>query len=463
MEVAFLVNARRETLKPQIAAQLALRGYLVPPAYLTAPLRKTISAPKRFWPGPTVIDDGLFDDISRIAAHPLVQPQATVAKQLDAVAAHSRTRQQLPKALRDWVDRCVAQIDTLASHATPFALADALNLNPSAVVGVERIEAAVWFRVGIEPPWVTQGYQRLARMNTKIARQTVASARKKLCAAVEDLPVVCASDYDSAYAAGRIFAQAGVQAAALPFGAYMADSRSADSYRMAGRKVDLGAHYTLRPIRCVLVARGFMDGWRSVSAKPPVHIHLLGLGQPLVLALTLLPFRGVKQVTCDATSPFKDAADGVIYTEQPVFRKLKAAAVTAHLLGKATGHWDCPCPYCTQAQTAQSWATARALLGRLSPAEQTRALTMGKDSKLAKPLAYFAQPATAQMAQLRALHNHWVVIRSIDQLNQVAPSSRALERFVRKSIQSYRTAVGKDSYADAFVRACDIAVQRADH
>ncbi len=458
MKIKYLVNARRETLLRDVCTKLRADGFLVPPAYLTRELTRRLAEDRHFWSGPTLVDNGLFDDINRIfkSRRP---PRDTVAEKRanPKLQLSRRKRTELPADVRRWVDRTVAFVERKASSVKPFQLMEALRLKPTAVVGAERIHPALWFRFRLEPSWLDNGYSRLRALNRDIVRDTNAEARRNARGKVTDLPVASACDYDSARDAGRILAKSGVNAVALPFGAYMADDRFTETVRIRGRLRKLGDNVPARPVRCAAVARGFVDGWCEASRRLPVHVHLLGLGQPLILGVAALAFRGVNLLTCDATSPFKDAVAGDIYTEMPVFLKLDASAIVKHQLTAGLDGWNCPCAFCKSVALQQQWVKARAWLDQIDHKQRRSELTMGRESHLRAMLPYFALNAGTQLETVRALHNNWVVTRCVARLNKAATNQKSLAAFVANIVKRYRKAARSEVYGKALEAAADIA------
>ena len=107
------------------------------------------------------------------------------------------------------------------------------------------------------------------------------------------LPVASAQDYDSAYDAGREFAAAGLTAAALGFGAFMNDDTTTRQIKIRGRTRRVDPAMPTRYLGTALVARGFWDGWHAERNDAPERFHFLGLGAPIMIAIT----------TCAATPP----------------------------------------------------------------------------------------------------------------------------------------------------------------
>jgi len=367
------------------------------------------------------------------------------------------SRAKLPRDVRRWVDRACATVARKAADVRPYPLASQLELQPTAVIGRERLDVSLWFRLQIEPAWVVDGYEKAERINQAVAGETTAQARRQALGSTLDLPVAAAVDYDTAFAAGAVFGRSGIRAAAIPFGAFLADDRYASSVRVSGRSRPLDARKPARAFRSVLVARAFMEGWRTTHAPLPERLHLLGLGQPLVLAVTLLALDGVAAVSCDATSPFKDAAAAALYTEKPVFRRLDGDAVVKRVLLAGGRPWDCPCPFCRSVAKEQHWGNARTIVRKSSPAELKKALHLNRDSVLSPLLPYFSLASAGRFADLRAMHNHWVVVRCVRRLGAAARSARALQAYVRRTVKLYEVGAKGTNYAGVYPTAFEMA------
>jgi hypothetical protein len=455
MDVQFLVNARRETVNPR---GLKFDGHLVPPAYLTRRLRQELTGSDRTWRGTRIVDNGLYDDISRIIKRAELDPTPAVAALLADNTLERRSRAALPQEVRTWVDAVIAFIQQQANAVVPFPLAEQLALKPTAIVGLERIQRALWFGAAIEPSWIARGYQRLKEFNRQIASKTIDQNRRTTVADVLDMPVAAATDYDSAYAAGEIFGKAGIRAAAIPFGGFMADERFASSMRVRGRIRLLPKRLPARALRSALVARGFMDGWLATGARAPSRLHLLGLGQPLVLGVVLLALRGVRVVSCDATSAFKDSTGGDLYTEIPVFRRLNGDAILRRILVVGDKEWNCPCPFCQSVSGEQQWARARVAIRRLTPVELKDALRLNRESVLSPLLPYFSLSSPNRFWLARAMHNHWVTQRCISRLDRAAGTSQRLRTHVTRLIQAYEQSAVNTNYAGVYPLAREMAL-----
>jgi hypothetical protein len=219
-------------------------------------------------------------------------------------------------------------------------------VSPTRLIGAEDISMAIWLALDIEPAYVGFPRRSYRRLNEAVARTAVREIEELSGAgAAGYYAVASAVDYNTAYDAGRVFADAGLTHAAIGFGAYMADDHSSDYVIVGRRRVDFGARMPNRYLRTALVARGFWDGFRTSSTAAPHGFHFLGLGAPIMLGLVALAGWGTELLSFDATSPIRDAVEGTLYVSAPAPLKLRTRRIAKQLASGEREEWDCPCPF----------------------------------------------------------------------------------------------------------------------
>lgn len=455
--VRFLVNARLATLRADFLVGSRPQGYLVPPDYASKSVREQLGLLPAKHRRYLLVDNGRFDDLARLRneAQDHARDVAACLKAAQVQTGEGPPRKALSVEARRVVDQFAAQIEGAAQASTGLGLAEQLEFKPHGVVGEEDILAALWYSLGLEPSFLLRGYARLVALNRRVATRTLQRRADGELGAVDDLPVVAAVDYRSAFDAGALYAQKRITHLCLPFGALMADDRCAHAYVGPKGLADMDSSVPVRVLRATLVARGLMDGWRSVHRTPPAHVHLLGLGQPLILALVASVFERVPLLTCDATSPFKDAAQGTLYTSVPVFRRLDVGAVAAKLLAQPAAQWDCPCAHCAGQLHRQDWAAAHALFASMSPAQRLPAkLKLGRQDALGRLLPMLTVNPDPEALAARIGHNHATLQTCVDALHRAKQREGGLARLARKWVAAYP--VG--TQANAFQRALDAAL-----
>jgi len=458
--VFFLVNARTQTLSAIYRKYSPPHGYLAPPSYLTKGVRKQLlelpGTPKPL----ILVDNGRFDDIQRIRKEYTKQSKSlSVAFAKAGISqASCPERNTLPVSIR-------AAADVLANKLADAAIGkskaidpnEQLSISPSSVVGIENITGALWHSAGLELSVITGGHKTIERQNRRNLRETASKKRKAILSKVHDMPVISATDYKSAFSAGKIIARSKIRRFCLPFGAFMADNRTTSSYVYGKHRILLESSVPARVLRSVLVAKGLADGWKSASGSPPEHIHLLGLGQMLILGLVAQAFSGVRTLTCDATSPFKDAASGSLYTSLPVFRCLNVDAVVWHLLHKKNGKWNCPCKWCKEHTARQDWIAARKWLKRNAHNLPSAShLPLKRNSELSKLLPYFSILPDKNTLDARIGHNHYIMQNCAEQLSSVWTSKIKLNSYVKATVKDYTEITSSTYYAKALITALDI-------
>lgn len=462
MQAWFAVNLRPDTLAPDFRRKLRPWGYLAPPSELTASLRQAargLQASGRA----LVVDNGQFDDIARIAL--ALEPDAGPVRAALAALGSGVTRAGLPQPVREQVDGLAARVETQAATAIGLPLEDQLGLAPTAVVGVEDVVGATWLRVGLDVPLLDGARRRLAQRNRRVA---AAAARivldvRRRAPRVRYHAVASALDYDTARDAGRAFGAAGLSAAAMGFGAYMADDRYADAITVGGRRIPLPRRVPLRYLRCALAARGFWDGWREATGGAPRAFHFLGLGAPIMVGVVAMAAVRTPLLTFDATSPIMDAVEGTLYFERPTYVKIRTRRAAMRLARGEWDRWRCPCPFCRAFALAhpfdyalgRSWAAARGDVVAVTGAD------LGPAGPLFAAYPLLSEPAPGplrtEVNRARSGHNHWVLQRIVADVRRYGRTRSSLERHVRTVVEAYARATSADEYAAAVSASFEIA------
>jgi hypothetical protein len=461
MQAWFAVNLRADTLEPDFRRKLRPWGYLAPPAEMTPRLNEAARGLRRSGRG-LVVDNGLFDDISRIGKA-LAEDTKSLTAELKRLG-RDVSRATLPAVVRAIVDTLAARVVTASAAVTGLPLTDQLALAPNAVVGAEDVVGAAWLRVGLDAPLLDGARRDLARRNRAVAKAAarIAADVGRRAPGVRYHGVASALDYDSARDAGRAFAAAGLRAAAMGFGAYMRDGQYAREMRIGGRRVALPRLVPMRYLRCALAARGFWDGWRDAKEEAPAAFHFLGLGAPIMMGIVALAAARTRILTFDATSPIQDAVEGTLYWAAPTYLKVRTRRAARHL---ATGRWDrwrCPCPFCRDFvrrhpfdyRAGHDWAAAHpgdteASAGDLKPGGALYAAY----PLLSEPAA--KDPLRNPVTQARSGHNHWMLQRILADLRRHGRTPASLERHVRQVVETYARAT-TDQYEQAARIALDV-------
>ena len=415
--VRFLVNLRAETTSNSFSRAVRPAGWLLPPAY--ASLRVREFAAREAARGLYVLaDDGLYDDISRLAvAH---APSANaVASQIrllrDSKSAPVR-QSDIPEALRRrarTIGRAIEQ-DTSALFAGHLQRSmDLAALRVAGVVAAEDPAPAVAFRIGIGPEAVGASALEWRRIARKVARATLEDI-EAVPPEVDCFAVASPQDAASARYFADEFARAGINFVAMPFGAFMAEQDAGSSILIGRREVHLPTVMPLAYVNSVMALREFLRGYEARAGKPVEHLHLLGLGSPIVIGLAALLAAKVPTITIDATSPLHDASFGKLYSNSPTFIKLNPDSVARRILRdrRLTG-WSCHCPSCRAFHDAfpQDAGAARvAWRAAGMPADLTAELVQGRPIGDALPLLSTSSPKGARGRAARAArvgHNHW--------------------------------------------------------
>jgi hypothetical protein len=465
VDAEFAINARAETVSADFRKTLKVWGYLVPPSGLTKSLQRSLgdlAAANT----PLIVDNGLFDDISRISN----SLASRIGKAKSALAGEEA---RLHRGLR-WRDlkksmaaerRELAQLlAAKAGSATGMTLTAQMPFATNAAIGEEDITAALWLRAGLDSPSMPGYREALRRRNRAVARsaaQIIASLTPEMRGRY--LPVASAVDYDTAYDAGRAFGEAGLRAGAMGFGAFMADDAFADRFVIGRREHVLPRPLPMRYLRTALVARGLWDGWRAETGRAPRRFHFLGLGAPIMMPIAALAAWGTARITFDATSPIRDAVEGTVYSSLGAYLKIRTRRLAWRLATGQLRSWSCPCGFCRTFVRQHPFDYVR---GRIWGRKNATGETVSSASLRPGGGLYRAYPLLAEpsggarrraVSYARAGHNHWVASEVMADLRAFGRTRRKLEGHVERIVRAYQQATSSAHFGEAVSLGFEIA------
>lgn len=455
----FLYNLRPETYNDEIVTALSPTGYLLAPAYATR-TTKALAQKVRAHDYRFMADNGNFSYINKI--------RKQFSKTARALWLEvTKLEQQLGRSLRSSDDigplrtayRALAQdvqrVATQLAGDGDTILQAQLDLNPTAIIGVEDITLAAWLSVNIEPSYLAFPRSKYSSLNRSVAKR--AAKRKALLPeSLSDgyYPVASAVSYNTAFDAGCEFARQGLEKISLGFGAFMADDNWTDHVEIGKRTLTFTERFPNRYIRTVAVAKGFWDGYTKQAGLPPKAFHFLGLGAPIMLPLVALAAWDTPDLTFDATSPIKDALQGgTLYTSKPAYLKVRTQNIAYRLASDPTAGWDCPCPFCRafvavhpfQRDIAFKWL-------KRTNAREVTAQDMKTHGGLFSAFPLFSEPNTGPLRkavdQARIGHNHWVLEEIMTEIRQ-SQKRGVFKKTVENILKHYEENTKADRYAHA--------------
>jgi hypothetical protein len=463
-KVSFAVNLRADTFTDTFSRALAPWGWLAAPSNLSRSVASSLQDARRTGQCKAFIaDNGNFELIGSVRAVFAARAAALQVQMADVELRLGRSarRRDLPPALASAFDKLAGEVLDHASamqSSQPSTWAAQAALAPTHRIGVEDIGMACLLALDIERERLGWSRTRYRTMNAKVA----ARARTPPEEPGPLYTVASAMDYDTAFDAGREFAQAEITHVAMGFGAYMSDNHSIDRLVIGRRRIELGQRLPARYLRTVVVARGFVDGYAKYGhAGSPVAFHLLGLGQPILIGLVTRALDAVEALSCDAMSPIKDAVEGTLYVDKPALLKVRTRKVADRMSRDPTVRWDCPCPFCKAFVQAHPFDPLAARAWRLAhPTAEVDAAALRPGSVLYDALPLLAEPASGSLRKAvntaRMGHNHWVLQRVCSQLQTQARRGR-LDAYVEGIVDAYGRATSQPRYARAVQLGLDIA------
>lgn len=466
LDARFAVNLRNETVSPAFRKALRVWGYLVPPAGLTAGLRRDL---QRVTTRGTriIVDNGLFDDVTRIAKAHASESKTTA---VDLAAAGARLKRDagwsdFTAEQRATINRLADALCVDASAAQGMSVQDQLALSPTDIVGTEDITAAVWLRAGLNVALLGPLARQIRRCNANVARRAT-RVLAGLPPRLEYLPVASALDFDTAFQAGQVFGASGCPGLAMGFGAFMADDSLSDTIVIRGRTRRLDRRLPMRYLRTALVARGFWDGWRDATGGAPRHFHFLGLGAPIMMAVVTVAAAGTPLVTFDATSPIRDAVEGTVYSSLGAYLKIRTRRLAGRLASGVLKEWSCPCAFCRSfvGDHPFDYAMGRVWAAQHGSGVTAKARDLQPDGGLFAAYPLLSEPRggalRAQVSFARSGHNHWVLDQIVGDLRRHGRTPTSLEKHVRTIVEAYQTSTNAKYLGAAVSLAFEIAAGR---
>lgn len=465
MDADFAINARPETVAQGFRRILRPWGYLIPPSGLTRNLRASL-ANLATANVPLIVDNGQFDDITRIStlfAPSIASIQAELVA-LEARLGRAPRWRDLEVVQRQTLKRLADELASSAASAEGMGLPEQLALSTAGVIGAEDITGALWLRAGLHSPAMPRTREKIRRRNTDVAKQAVVAISSLPRAARTDyLAVASALDYDTAFDAGRVFADAGLTGAAMGFGAFMADNSFADQFVIGARVHVLPRPLPMRYLRTALAARGFWDGWRHAGRRAPRRFHFLGLGAPIMMPIVAVAARGTPRLTFDATSPIRDAVEGTLYSSLGAYLKIRTRRIAERLASGQIRSWSCPCGFCRSFVRAHPFDYAR---GRLWGKQRPAGAGVSADDLRPSGVLFDAYPLMSEppggalrqaVSYARSGHNHWVVSQVLKDVRQHGQRGATLERHTERVVSQYQESTSSSYFAQAVALSLEIA------
>jgi hypothetical protein len=467
----FVVNFRSETASAKFRGALPTRSYLVP-GNSSDTVRKAARAMTEE-ARDIYADNGYFDNVGLIARDLATEAQPLIAevRKQEALLNRNVHAGELKAITRDGFRILAARARAEARIVTSqrdSVLMEQRKSAPTYWIGAEDITMAVWLALGIETEYLALPARIYRRINNRTARR--ATLEMSHLAAPESAgyyAVASAMNYNTARDAGRVLADNGVTRVAMGFGAYMADDSYTDHVDVGRRRLTLSARMPNRYLRTALVARGFWDGYREVSGSAPQGFHFLGLGAPIMMGLVALAGWGTPQLTFDATSPIRDAADGTLYVSVPAPLKVRARRVAGQLASGQRTNWDCPCRFCQQFMMAHPFDYAAGHNWfALHPNQEPTASELRPSGALYDAFPLLGEPKSGPLRRsvtfARMGHNHWAISKVTGGLNAASGSQVRLEAHVGNIVERYEAATAAPRFGAAVRFAYEIVTGSRD-
>jgi hypothetical protein len=364
---------------------------------------------------------------------------ATEVRDIRHALGRSPRGRDIPKALRraaaDLADAVVDVAVARSQAVDTDALIDLqTSMAPTHLMAQEDFATACLIGLGLEREITGWPVSRFAARNRRSLRLWARVASDPRCAGRRVFAVLSAIDFNTAVAAGRLAAEAGVTHAALGFAGINLDRSAVDFYVLGRASLGLERPVPRRYVRLAQIACGLAEGFRQ-GGGTPAAFHCLGLGAPVMFPIVAAGFDGGTAVTTDATSPIHDAVrDHVLYDAGADGDRASILEIVRRIV--AGGDWPFLSPFTVSfrrkfghdPKAARAWALEnghdtieRAHLS--TPSALTRALPLFTDADR----DIFAVARKTWIA-----HNHWVLGLVGERLSGAGRRAAALASLARQ-------------------------------
>lgn len=423
-----------------------------------------------------VADNGNFDVIgdlieaSLAEANVLTDARRQIERELDHYLRPGELGGDVRASFRQFAESISANCRTLVSEArTKAAVTAQSGMRPTYIVGMENLAIPVLTGLSIEPQylgypldWYTQFTSEALQYALDTSAQQYGAVDATVFAGLH------AFDFDTAFQAGRLAGQVGVNSVATGVGSAL-DDREWIDFRVAhGELIPFDEPIPRAYVRTMEIVCGLNLGFAAQTGRR-LALHVLGVGTPILVTLVgLLGRRGTFSAV-DSTSPVKDAFSSKtisLYVDTPAPRKLKAHKIIEYWLQDDLG-WQCLCPYCRKidraypprVEAARSW-------WRSAGCPSIDAGDLYGDHPLTQCFPLLSNPSSdvlrLQVGHARIGHNHWLLQRLEKQARDYGETiSRRCER-VDSIVNAYLSAPGGSAeWSRAVAIAWDLTRQTA--
>jgi hypothetical protein len=276
-----------------------------------------------------ISDNGNFSRMKKIAApfqSRCIGLEASARKQLARTGRISKkTQNQHRKLLKEVIALCDKDRTKTDWRSV---VTKQLSYSPGLLIGLEDITIPTVHLAGLLSEVFgikTKDLSRFMRSNTKsflegknIQKQLVEKVRPSYL-------VIHAWDFDSGKLATRLSNKTRPWGFAISFGAAMASRRWVSSTMLGRRIVKYDKPIPEQYVLAHSTTLGVLAG--RIGRLP---VHILGVGSPILIALTCYLLRKQRFISFDSTAPYKDASIGTIYGDQSALLKMDMYKVAAY-------------------------------------------------------------------------------------------------------------------------------------
>lgn len=437
----FIANLSNETIEAFAGQELQLSAYLLS-SHRVTPAALASARQVREQGLPLLADNGtkpLIDQVIAAFAEP-AREISNRARDIQHAVGRSPRGSDIPDDLRQaanaLADAVVAACTALSEGGDADALIDRqLSMDPTDLVAQEDFAVACLIGLNLERELTGWRVARLETRNRRSLRLWQRVAADPRCAGVRVHAVLGAMDYNTAVAAGRLAAQAGVRHAALGFAGINLDQRATDFHVAGTASFRFERPVPRRYVRVAQIVAGLAEGYRLAGGRLE-RFHCLGLGAPPLFPVVAAGFNPDTRITSDATSPIHDATrHHVLYDAERDGGRASILSIVHRIL--EGGDWPFLSPFMVAARerfghdppAARQWAAAHGpeRLGRAD-------LSTASDLTRALPLFTNADADIFRtVSRIWIAHNHWVLDRlatAISDGDRRAAALASLERQV---------------------------------
>ena len=270
-------------------------------------------------------------------------------------------------------------------------------------------------------------------------------------------------NYDSSYLGGEQIKDVSKDGIAISYGAPMRSRRYITRIKLGDKWMNFEEKLPEAYIIAQAITLGAMN-----ALKDDTPIHILGVGSPILIALTGYLTRQSKAVSIDSSAPFQDAYDGKIYGNRHAFLKMDMYKVAAYALINDQPY-ESKTPFFQDFEKVypSNWADLRKTM---SITKDTSVKELAKELKSRQDLVEQYIPFFTKMRGgkekliqdlriARSGHNYWVLKEICEHIKDRRDDEQKLFDWTQMQVERYKK-IGSSKWGKAVEKAFELSLNQ---